>query len=533
MKEKNQSSILKTSSATTSQYAEALISLKGKPLSFEGREPFRIIYDIDVDSMTLKCGRQIGKSVSLAGILTLKGLGRNYFNSLYVAPLSDQTKRFSTAYLNPFLNSPLIRRYFLDKNSTKNVFEKSFSNGSRIYLAYAQTEADADRIRGINSDMCNFDEVQDIAWDSLPTIYETMSASPFAYKRFTGTSKNINNTLEYLFLNSNQLEWVVKCPHCNHHIIPNDTAICLKIVSDPKGPSCPKCGKLISMSTGRWIAMRPDIKDEIGFHIPQFAIPFNTTPKQWTKLFKKIQSGSYTRVKLNNEVFGLADDVAGKSLSMSEVQACCNPSKLNWDTHWPMDERRVNSVVVGVDWSVTGGVKSYTVITVIGADYTGKIYLLFAERLQGTDILEQVARVAEVYRMFNAQIIASDRGVGVLQAQLLQREFGTRACLPINYVAAKTHYKWDGVGGFMAADRTQAIDNMIVKIKSGKARFECPAWSVTAPLWADALNIYEEETQAGKRVYRKDPETTDDFLHSLVFANIGYQIISGDYSFLD
>lgn len=310
-------------------------------------------------------------------------------------------------------------------------------------------------------------------------------------------------------------------------------SICLKIVSRKEGPSCPKCSNLIDMSTGAWISMRPDIKDNIGFHIPQFAIPYNTTPDQWPKIYSKVHSGDYSRVKLNNEVFGLADDVAGKSLSMSEAQECCNSMKASWDTHWPMDHRGIGSIVVGVDWSVTGGIKSYTVVTVIGADYTGKIYLLYAERLQGTDILEQVARVAQIYQEFSAQIIASDRGVGVLQVQLLQRQFGTKACIPINYVAAKTHYKWDGVGGFMAADRTQAIDNMIVKIKAGKSRFECPSWGLTAPFWADALNVYEEETKAGKRVYRKDPDTPDDFLHSLVFANIGYQIVSGDYSFLD
>lgn len=521
------------SCATTSQYAEALIQLKGKALSFNGREPFKVIYDIDPASLVLKCGRQIGKSVSLAGILSLKAIGRGFFNSLYVAPLSDQTKRFSTAYLNPFLNSPLIKRYFLDKNSTKNVFEKSFSNGSRIYLVYAQTESDSDRIRGINSDMCNFDEIQDISYDALATIYETMSASPYKFKRFTGTSKNLNNTLEYLFLNSNQLEWVVKCPHCNHFIIPNSADICRKIVDNPLGPSCDRCGKLIDMSSGRWISMRPDIKNNYGFHIPQFCIPANTVGKNWEDLHNKINSPDYSRVKINNEVFGLADDVAGKSLSMSEVQACCNPGKIEWDIGWPVDDRAITSVSVGVDWSVTGGIKSFTVITVIGMDCRGKQYLLFAERLQGGDILEQVKRVKDVFLQYNAQIIASDRGVGVLQVQLLQRDLGEHRCIPINYVSAKTKLRWDGVGKYMAADRTQAIDNMIIKIKHGRDRFETPAWGTTAGLWSDALSVFEEETQSGKRVYRKEPDTPDDFLHSLVFANIGYQIMSMDYSFLE
>ena len=61
--------------AKTHDLASALLSLKGRPLSFDKYKPFELIYDVDPDTMVLKAGRQVGKSVSLAGRITTKSIG--------------------------------------------------------------------------------------------------------------------------------------------------------------------------------------------------------------------------------------------------------------------------------------------------------------------------------------------------------------------------------------------------------------------------------------------------------------------------
>ena len=507
--------------------SKSLLTLRGKQFSFEGYEPFELIYDVDAPTLTLKAGRQVGKSVSVASKITVESVARPFFISLYLAPLSQQTSRFSTFYLDAYLNAGLIKKYFRGSDTVKNVFEKSLTTGSRIYLGYGSTTADLDRIRGISADSVYLDEAQDLEYDAIPVIYETMSASPFKWKRISGTSKTLNNTLEHYWNRSSQCEWGVKCTHCGKWNIPDTVESCMAMSENRAGIQCRFCTKLLDVSKGQWIVGRPDIKDHPGFHLPQIAFSSRTTPKEWPVLYAKIHNtdGQYSLTTIYNEVFGIATDTSVRPISRSDILKCCNPSKTSWDPSWPADTRSINRVIIGVDWSTTAGVKSFTVITVVGFDYRGKAHILFAERLQGTDILAQVERVRVLFHQYSASLIASDRGVGVLQAQLLQRDFGAEKCAMIAYTSAKIRIRWDPIGLFWSINRTQAVDKTVYTIKQGKAGLESPCWELTAHLWDDALNIFDHETASGTRVYRKDPEKTDDFLHSLTFALIGDEIL--------
>lgn len=526
--------------ARTSQFAAALLSLKGRPLSFDKYKPFETIYDVDPDTMVLKAGRQIGKSVSLAGRITTKSIVRRYFNSLYIAPYQIQSKRFSNAYLDAFIESPIIKKHFKTKSDVNNVYEKSFATGSVVYLSYAENENDADRIRGIMADQLTVDEVQDVSLSALPPIIEILSASEHRYKVYAGTSKSTANTLERLWLNTNQLEWAMKCDHCNKWVLPNNFERCMAICMDPKGPKCYHCGGFINVNNGQWVATVPSVKDKMGFHLPQFIMASNTSPKKWddlvrNKVHQALQNGLYSPSKLANEVFGLATDLAGKSLSAREAQACCNSERTAWCTNrvQAAKELGVYKIVIGVDWSVTGSEKSYTAVSVLGLDAEGKMYLLYSEIMQGTHILSQVARIEKLYHQFEADLISSDRGVGVLQAQLLQRELGYDKVIMVNYVSAKRRLRWDSEGGFMAADRTMAMDIAMQKMRRGRGKFETPCWELTSSLWEHALGIFEEETLAMKRVYRHEEDDPDDWFHSVCFATIGFEYLTGNYAFVE
>lgn len=520
-----------------SQLARAVLQLKGKPLDLDEYKPFEMIYDTSPQESLIKAGRQIGKSVSLGGMTITESIIRQFFNTLYIAPLSSQTSRFSTAYLDPFLYSPIIRKHFVNAADKKNVFEKSLNNGSRIYLSYAETEGDADRVRGASADQMFLDEIQDISQEAIPILRETLSASDHAFVRYTGTAKTENNTLEINWRRSNMLEWVVKCNHCGKHTIPNDFDMCMKIMANPEGPGCVHCGKVLNMKEGMWVAAKPHIKDFYGFHVPQMSIPARCKPKKWKELRAKAfgtEGGrGYSSAKLANEVFGLASGVGGRILSMKEAMACCNPERTKFDDGFPMDNRGIVCTTLGVDWSVSGSHKSYTVITVLGYDFNGKCYVLFTERLNGVDILEQVRRVEYLFAKFKCTQLGSDRGVGVLQGQLMKQDLGDDKVNMINYVASKTQLRWDKEGLYFAADRTMNIDTTVLRAKMGRDRFETPAWAIMSEYWQDALNVFEEETNAGRRVYRKDEDLTDDWLHSVTFANIAYMIVRGDFSYIE
>ena len=130
-------------------------------------------------------------------------------------------------------------------------------------------------------------------------------------------------------------------------------------------------------------------------------------------------------------------------------------------------------------------------------------------------------------------MIGSDRGVGVLQAGLLSRSLGQDKVVMIQYCAAKQVLRYDRQGGYLAADRTQAMDMVILKMKLGKTKFETPNWELMLPYWKDALVLYEEESLTGRRLYRKDEGYPDDWLHSVVFGHIAWMSVSGQFQFLE
>jgi hypothetical protein len=285
------------------------------------------------------------------------------------------------------------------------------------------------------------------------------------------------------------------------------------------------------MKKGQWLAGQPNIKNSIGVHIPQFCIPARTTKKNWNNLVDKARR--YDTIKLSNEVFGLPVGSGGRPLSLRQVMAVCNPTRMEFDTGFPMDDRNILVTVLGVDWSVTGSTKSYTVLTVLGYDFAGKAYLLYTQKLEGIDILDQVSRVINVFEQFKCSHLASDRGVGVLQGQLMKRALGDDKVSMINYVAAKTNLRFDRQGNYFAADRTLAIDIAVIRIKMGMGRLECPRWDIMSEFWQDALHVYEEESLSGRRLYRKDEDAPDDFLHSLVFTEIAMMIVRGEFVYQD
>lgn len=517
-----------------SKLATAILELKGKPLNLEDYRPFSLIYDINPSKLTLMAGRQIGKSVSLSAMLTVNSVLRPHFVSLFVSPLAQQTSRFSSAYLGSFFESPIIKKHYVDPADKKNVFEKTLNNGARIILGYAQTEQDADRIRGVASDMNLYDEVQDMSAEAIPIIAETMGASEFAFSRHTGTAKTENNTLTKLFKRGNMLEWVVKCPHCGKYVIPIDYDSCTKILlANKDGPGCMYCGGLLDMKTGQWIAARPMEKDHLSFHLPQIIFPARNKPKKWKELVDKCTNGSYSAQKVANEVYGLPSGVGGRILSLREAMACCNTQKTQFDTGFPSDDRKIYYTTLGVDWSVSGSTKSYTIISILGYDYHGRTYLLYSQKLDGVDILEQVARVEQLYFQFKCSMVGSDRGVGVLQGQMMKQHLGDDKVAMVNYVSAKNALRWDKQGGFYAADRTMNIDTIVIKAKMGPMKFETPCWDLMESFWNDALNVFEEESKAGKRLYRKDDDVTDDWLHSVVFANVASMVVRGEFVTVD
>src|SRR5437667_2209075 len=133
------------------------LRLKGKPYGLDDHFPFEPFFDLDVPPETvLKTGRQCGKSNALAAKGLLICATVPHFSVLYITPLFEQIRRFSTQYLRPFIETSPLRSAWVGPDTENSVLQRSFCNFSRIFCSYAFT--DAERIRGIPSELIGIDE---------------------------------------------------------------------------------------------------------------------------------------------------------------------------------------------------------------------------------------------------------------------------------------------------------------------------------------------------------------------------------------
>ena len=522
----------------SSDLIKAILPIKGKPIDLEGYKPFELLYNINPPSLCVSSSRQVGKSLYLGNRILSRGILTTHSAALYVAPLSQQASRFSTMYLDPGLNSPIVKHHFTGSGTKKNVFEKSLTNQSIIFLGYAESAEGVDRLRGISISgpgptgaTCYIDEVQDIQSDALSVIFETMSAAEYPRKVLTGTAKSEHNTLQRNFMRGSQCEWCVKCDSCGKWCIPKDIDTCMRIVRNRNGPGCPFCDSILDMSKGQWVAARPNERNNLSFHTPAMIMPIRNKASKWEELMEKVDT--YSAAQLANEVFGLPSATGSRILSTREAMACCNPERTSWDTEYPTD-RGILFTVVGVDWAVASSAKAcHTVVSVLGFDMYNKCHVLYVQKLDGIDVLDQVKRVKDLYIHYKCTAIGSDRGVGVPQGLLLKRHLGEDRVHMINYVTSKTMLRIDRQGGYFAADRTSAIDLLMFKAKAGFAHIETPCWDLCEKFWQDALNMFEETTNVGRRIYDKLDDQYDDVAHSWVFGIIASMIVRGDFTEVD
>lgn len=387
----------------------SLFRVKGKPFSLKGREQFSVLFSEEmVREMMVVSGRQLGKSMSLSRSEIFNLLSIPEFQLLYIAPLQEQTRRYSDLYITEAIQScPLAQKLqqsnmagvLSDAKIIKATGHQSFANGSGIQLTYAKTSAD--RARGIMCDVADFDEVQDQSPETIPIIQESLTSSEkYGCSRYTGTAKVVENLIETKWQQSSQCEWVMKCQHCGTWAIPTLDGNVLQMIQ-ADGMHCLHCGGRLDVSIGQWVAAYPDRMGSFrGYHIPQVVCPFIVNNRNnWDKLLHKLMNGVLTTFIQEN--LGISYSVGQRLLTMQHIRRqCVLPSTRTLQEEVKNNPMRYSFVVAGIDW---GGAElsSFTVITVIGIRPEGRIDVLWARRYRGFDPDEQMEDIAKVCRYYN------------------------------------------------------------------------------------------------------------------------------------
>lgn len=484
-------------------------------------------YDIEVEETHNFLANQIvsHNSLNLSRSEIMDMLTIPQFQILYVAPLQSQTQRYSTLYMNEAIQSCGPAKLLQQKESegllsdsriVKAVHHQAFSNGAGVQLTYAKTSPD--RARGIYADRIDFDEIQDQEVDNIPIISESMTSSPWGVRRFTGTAKTTDNTIESLWQRSSMAEWVMRCDACNFWNIPNQDNGVLEMIK-PDGMHCIRCGAKLNVRKGEWVHAWPDREDTFeGYHISQVVVPAVVeSPTKWAKVIRKVMT--YPLPLLLQEVLGISCSVGARIVTQADID---RQSTLPTVKELQSQLGRYTVIVGGLDW---GGAEqqSFTVHTIIGVRPEGKIDVLWARRFMGFDPDEVLNEVARAHRFYKCTMLAADYGMGFDKNIMLEQRFG----LPVvqimlmgnqhklmSYRPQQGHPAW-------TVDKTTAMELLFLAIKYGRIFF--PPQSEFKLYTDDLLSPYEDINESGGLVTRRfirNPSKPDDFCMALTFGTL-------------
>lgn len=519
------------------QFAERMIYLEGNQFSLHMHPMFRQIYQCHHDELLLRCGRQVGKTITESCLSLIESVAIPGFRTLYVSPSQEQTRRFSISKLGRMLReSRDLKSMLLQGDWRCNVGHHMYGNSSEIYFSYAGD--DADRIRGLTVDRILVDEVQDMDVDVLPIIKQCARASDYRWFTATGTPKTLTNTIEHLWVGSNRQEWCIKCTSCNrwnYYIGLNGMG--------KKGIVCHNCGRYVNPYNGVWVATnkRP-LTNRNGYHIPQLIMPdvnpitapnqeeFDKRLRNWKQILMALESGEYSETTFLNEIIGVSTQAGASLFTYDELAGMCNAGRSgSYDGAYDVTKYRL--VTMGIDWS-GGGLKgeSRTACTVWGLRYDGQMDLLYFRRFPVENPLTSLYELKRIKARFGVKVIGADAGGGTLGNAILRQEYGHDKVFPFHYGNQRVPLLWDSLlhQGCYKTDRTTVIDEFSLQLKQSHVKFEFPREERCEQLFRDYLNVFESVTKAGKKVWERHAGQTDDLLHASVYGWLACRIATGD-----
>ena len=500
-----------------------LFKIRGKPFSLANHPQFKPMYASEyVPDTIFMCGRQIGKSLNLSRSEVLDMLTVPQLQLLYVAPLQQQTQRYSTLYLTEAIQSceaakqmqtQELEGTMAESKIVKSVHHQSLATGSGIQLTYAKTSSD--RARGIYADRIDFDEIQDQLVDNIPIISESLTASKWGVRRFTGTAKTTDNTIEALWQQSSQCEWAMRCDACTTWNFPTEDGRVLDMIQ-ADGVHCVHCGARLNVRNGEWVPAYQDrMLDFRGYHIPQIVIPAIVEDQNnWYKIIRKILRLPLPLIM--QEVLGISYSLGARVITQKDID---RQSILPSIEELQKQLQRYVITVSGVDW---GGAEqsSFTVHTIVGVRSDGRIDVLWARRFIGFNPDEMLTEIARAHRFYKCAMMAADYGMGFDKNVMLEQRFGipivqvmyVRQNRLLSYSPTLGQHRW-------TVDKTSALEILFLAIKYGRVFF--PPQSEFKIYTDDLLSPYEEVTETGGLTYRhflRNPTRPDDFCHSLNYA---------------
>lgn len=518
---------------TLSQISQRILRLDGRPYSLKNYPMFESIMNSRSKRRLMRSGRQVSKTTVIAADMVTNITITPNISVIYCNSSQSQMSAFSQQKLRSFLlHSPLVyKSMFRGEHIVDNVRSKVLSNNSQVILSFFSDAAD--RVRGSSGSRIYLDEVQDMLWDAMVDAQECLAAARDPRYVYAGTSKSLNTPLEFLWQESTQKEWIIRCSGCNAWNRPSLENIGLK------GLICKKCGKALDTFQGQWVAANPETETNHpfvdGYWIPQIIMPMHCcSDSKWAELLTK--RNMYSPIKFDNEVMGLPNGEGDSPITREMLEDICLPNLSMLDRICKENADGARYIAAGIDWGGGGemGV-SRTVLSIYACYPEQPMYKkIFGKIYDDGEPAAHVEDIAMWLVRFGVHMICGDHGGGNFAMSMLSTKIPVHMRLiPVMYSDASAPFRWDESARRYTVNRTAMIDAFFMDIKSRTIRTFC--WEQFKVFAADILNIKQEvlneESGKTRRVWRHSPKCPDDSLHSMLFGWFACRVLSGRMEF--
>jgi len=526
-----------------------LFRLRGKPLSLDWShyffEPMFRLKD-QPRIITMKCGRQVGKSQSLSAAQILHSFLIPYYSMLTVLPRFEQARIFSQTVVGPLLRESPFKSILSPRGGTDSVLQRDIGKGSHLFYGYSYGGADRLRGRAITGGIL-YDEVQSMDTEDIDVIDQCMASSAFKFKRMTGTPLTFDNVLEKYWDRSSQAEWCVQClaTGCKKYNVCNTGGDLLQMIGD-NTLICAHCGAPISTRHGHWQHMVPDRQRlYAGYHIPQVILPMHyESPAAWKVI--KDSMRWMPKYKLYNEIFGESFDSGAKLLTQGEILKSCIAPYMPPES---FERGRYTMVAVGVDWGGRGREKtsdledfiSNTVVSVCGLTPEGRVEVTYLYKVPySMNHQEECRAVVEIAGAVGADWLAMDYGGqgNVLEEMVVAAGWPRERLCPFTYTVMSNSKpivlyappQANGVRSSYSLDKPRSIFLCVELIKIQMLTFADHDEYKNDHL-TDYQAIYEESMEnprgSATRLIKRISRRTDDTVHSINFGTMALYHAAG------
>ena len=497
------------------------LTQEGNRLDFEEHPYLLDIYNNDSRYMVIATSRQVGKSTFLALKLMHQALTTGNESIMFLTASEKQLSEIRDDKIrSQFDNNRQLKNRSFGPGSLNNKNKFKLSNQSTIHFkAIGKNVGSA---RGVTARLIYFDEVQSIPRNNISVV----RASARTFKDtseflFSGTFLSEENTLNQLWLDTCQNEWIIRCPACEKE---NPPLGMQHIDLERPYLFCVHCKAPMDAKKGTWVPQNPN-STKVGYRICSLMTPeCSWRSDNYSGLLDLYESEP--RDKFVNEMMGLPSVKGVNLITRAQlIKLCGDEPMVDPDNVPPYIQQRPS--VAEIDWSFEKdeGAASHTMITFaqLERDY---IKILYAKRFSGPKysgtngpdlILEEVCSLVN---SFNSDWVMGDYGTGHLDNLRLRQKLGSKV-LEIQYHGGAKPVQYNSQLLRYEVPKTQTLDLLFLYLSQGFFRF--PKEEEFRTFYEDILNvyaIYDEENRTKK--YGKSGNGPDDFAQLLNFCLIGF-----------